>query len=144
MGGQPMTTWKPLPRDYPPGYAPGSSAPDVFDPALRHHVAAFVKGAPNTLPETDQAQLRRETTRAIDICVRALADSPLRDHLVARGSVTLAHWYGRHARPAKDLDFVVRPSIWKPNEREASKLLSDVREIAESTLGRHFNVVAAD
>jgi hypothetical protein len=130
-------------KGYPAGYAPDEGAPDVFDPALKHYPRAYVKGTP-TLSESARASLLHEHSRAIEICVHALCGSPLRDHLVARGSATLAHWYGERARAAKDLDLVVVPETWLPTSEDASRLLAEVREVASSALAEHFDVIAAE
>jgi hypothetical protein len=111
---------------YPTAYEKDGSRPDVFDPALKHRARAFVKGAP---PAKDAASaLERERSRLLHRCLEELAGSRVRDELVVRGSVTLERWFPGRARPAHDLDLVVRNPSVGPHSTHAPVLLGEVEE----------------
>lgn len=60
---------------------------------------------------TDAAMARRA---ALDHVLALIAEAPWSAEVVLRGSRVLAAWYGRRAREAADLDFVVLPSLIPP------------------------------
>ncbi|WP_306204176.1 nucleotidyl transferase AbiEii/AbiGii toxin family protein [Actinoplanes sp. RD1] len=101
-----------LRRGFPPTYRPlprtaQVSQRGVFDPALRNYAAGYTTAEPVF---ADPAAARRWTaarTEALHHALAAIARSPWADHLVLRGSLTLAAWLGEAARAPKDLDFVV-------------------------------------
>jgi hypothetical protein len=53
----------------------------------------------------------------IDHILTLVADSPLADALVLRGSVTMLAWAGPQAREPADLDWIVRPVAVQPQDR---------------------------
>ncbi|MCO8277738.1 nucleotidyl transferase AbiEii/AbiGii toxin family protein [Actinoplanes sp. TRM 88003] len=53
----------------------------------------------------------------IDHILAVVADSPLADALVLRGSVTMLAWAGPQAREPADLDWIVRPVAVQPQDR---------------------------
>ena len=53
----------------------------------------------------------------IDHVLALVADSPLADVLVLRGSVTMPAWAGALARDPADLDWIVRPVAVQPQDR---------------------------
>jgi Nucleotidyl transferase AbiEii toxin, Type IV TA system len=111
---------------YPAGYVVEPQRPDVFDPALKHHQRAFVKGAPTA---ADQARaLDAARSALLRTCLDGLAASAVRDALVLRGSLTLETWFPDRARRAHDIDFVVRDAATDPDSPAASKLLGGIRE----------------
>jgi hypothetical protein len=111
---------------YPTAYEKDKSRPDVFDPALKHRQRAFVKGPP---PAKDAASaLERERSRLLHLCLEGLAGSRVRDELVVRGSVTLERWFPGRARPAHDLDLVVRNPGTGPHSTHAPILLGEIEE----------------
>lgn len=103
--------------------------PTLFDPALKHHRHAYRLGeAVHDDLETERAW--RATRRGLfDSVLEAIAESDLRDHLVARGSVLLAHYLGDRARPPGDIDFVVQPVSLTIDSDEAAGLFAAMREL---------------
>jgi hypothetical protein len=83
--------------------------PQVFDPALKHYSRAFRHGDPLFERPGEGRAWQRARRLAIDHVLRAVAESPWRDHLVLRGSVVLKAWLGGAAREPGDLDWVVVP-----------------------------------
>lgn len=102
-------------RDFPDTYL--AAAPDdgawrarVFDPALKHHGAAYRASDPQFADE--EAALRWVEFRraATDHVLRRIAESPWGNGLVLRGSRLLRAWLGEEAREPGDLDWVAEPS----------------------------------
>jgi len=65
----------------------------------------------------------------------AIASTPWAEHLVLRGSVTMAAWVGAAAREPGDLDFVVIPHTLTSNSPEATRLLDDIKAAVRATPG---------
>jgi hypothetical protein len=89
----------------------------VFDPALKHYPRAFVQ-----LPEHSP----RDAT--LEACVQGLARARIREHVVLRGSITLARWFGDLARSPHDIDLIVRDPAIAPESDAAKELLADLRD----------------
>jgi hypothetical protein len=83
--------------------------PNIFDPALRHFANGLRRGDP-ALTGQDAARFHDARHRLSLHLLRALANSPARDHLVLRGSFLLRALFGNAARDPRDLDFVVTPA----------------------------------
>ncbi|MFT3924392.1 MAG: nucleotidyl transferase AbiEii/AbiGii toxin family protein [Myxococcales bacterium] len=131
------------PKGYPRGYLPDPERQDVFDPALKHHPNAFVKAEPEFSNVAERLAFQKARARVLEIAVAALADSKVRDHLVVRGSITLQHWFGSLARPAKDIDLVVVPAAWKPTSAEATKLLTAIQDcVCRALVEAHVGPIA--
>lgn len=108
----------------------------VFDPALKHHVNAFRASDPDfSEPVARSAWLAARRT-AMDLVLAAVAASTWRDHLVLRGSVLLAQWFGKAAREPGDLDFVVVPEQWRIEEARTALMLDDIAQAAEQAAER--------
>jgi hypothetical protein len=105
----------------------------VFDPALKHRSHAYRTSDPEFADRQARAAWRRARRTAMDLVLAAIAGSPWRDHLVLRGSVLLAQWFGAAAREPKDLDFVVVPRDWRIEEDRTGELLRDIARSAERT-----------
>ena len=113
-------------KHFPKGYEPDSARADVFDPALRHHGRAFIKGPHCFEDPAEETRFKTARAQVLRRCLAAIGQAPMGDRLVARGSAVLEVWYGEHARPAKDLDVVVTPASVLPASDEGLRLLSDL------------------
>ncbi|RKG68236.1 nucleotidyl transferase AbiEii/AbiGii toxin family protein [Corallococcus sp. CA054B] len=121
-------------RALPAGYERDDNRPDVFDPALKHHDAAFIKGPPRFEDPTEAARFREARARLLRRCLAGIGRGPVGEQLVARGSAVLELWYGGRARPAKDLDFVVTPASVSPTSREGMQLMADLTRAVTDAL----------
>ncbi|GHG70618.1 nucleotidyl transferase AbiEii/AbiGii toxin family protein [Comamonas sp. JC664] len=121
-------------KHFPKAYEPDSTRADVFDPALRHHGRAFIKGPPHFEDPAEEARFRTTRARVLRRCLAAIGHAPVGDRLVVRGSAVLEVWYGERARPAKDLDVVVTPASVGPNSHEGEKLLRDLAQAITDVL----------
>jgi hypothetical protein len=81
----------------------------LFDPALRHYSRAFRPGDPTFADSTDAQRWADARRRATDHVLRAIAESPLGEKLILRGSRLLRSWCGAAAREPGDLDYLVDP-----------------------------------
>ena len=101
-----------LPATFGPASpADGGRRPRLFDPALGHYQSAFRPGDPR-FDDVEAGTLWVEhRRRATDHVLRRIAESPLGDHLVLRGSRLLRAWFGDMAREPGDLDYVVDPVL---------------------------------
>ena len=129
------------PAGYPAGYVVEPQRPDVFDPALRHHPRAFVKGAPTAADHARALDAARSAL--LRTCLVGLSTSAVRDALVLRGSLTLEAWFPDRARRAHDIDFVVRDATTAPDSPAASTLLRGIRQAVCGAL-RAANVAVLD
>jgi hypothetical protein len=64
-----------------------------------------------------------------------IARAPWAEHLVLRGSVTMAAWVGAAARTPGDLDFVVTPHTVASSSAQAQALLTGIRSAVAGTPG---------
>ncbi|MFE0058435.1 nucleotidyl transferase AbiEii/AbiGii toxin family protein, partial [Streptomyces sp. NPDC059003] len=104
----------------------GLAQPLVFDPALKQFNNAYRAGEPR-FPDAAAAQAWRRARRtALDTVLAAIADGPWADHLVLRGSVLLATWFGDAARDPGDLDFVVVPQDLAMTDPRTESLFWDI------------------
>ncbi|MFE1957877.1 nucleotidyl transferase AbiEii/AbiGii toxin family protein [Streptomyces sp. NPDC059479] len=104
-----------LPRTLLPTPA-GMDRPAVFDPALKQFGRAYQAGEPRFEDEATGPAWHRTRRTVLDIVLAAVADGPWAEHLVLRGSVLMATWFGERARDPGDLDFVVVPQDWAMDE----------------------------
>lgn len=86
--------------------------PVIFEPALIQY-SAFRAGEPRFTNEEEAHRWFELRNRVLHHILSIIRDSPAKEHLILRGSVLLATWFGRHARRPGDLDFVVLPESWK-------------------------------
>ncbi|NOK31941.1 nucleotidyl transferase AbiEii/AbiGii toxin family protein [Corallococcus exercitus] len=120
-------------RHLPAGYERDDNRPDVFDPALKHHDAAFIKGPPRFEDPAEAARFREARARILRRCLAGIGRMPVGEQVVARGSVVLELWYGERARPAKDIDLVVTPAAVGPNSSEGQRLMAELtRAVTEA------------
>ncbi|MEV0430555.1 nucleotidyl transferase AbiEii/AbiGii toxin family protein [Micromonospora sp. NPDC050495] len=126
--------------EYPPTYQPLPASPTVrqraaFDPALKHYPNAYRAGEPNFLVAAT-AQLWTNARRAaMSHVLTTIAATTWSQHLVLRGSVTMAAWVGDTAREPGDLDFVVTPHTITSDSADAHTLLDDIKAAVRSAPG---------
>ncbi|MFP2956289.1 hypothetical protein ACLEPN_00265 [Myxococcus sp. 1LA] len=126
------------PPSHPQDYEPDKSRPDVFDPALKHYAAAFVKGPTRFENAREASSFSDARARLLRQCLMGIGRSSADAQVVARGSAVLAHWYRREARPAKDIDLVVTPDTVAPGSREGTQLLKALKHAVTDALRRVF------
>lgn len=92
----------------------GMNHPLVFEPALKHFAHAYRAGEPHfgAGEEATGRAWHRARRTVLDTVLASVADGPWGDHLVLRGSVLMATWFGEAARDPGDLDFLVVPREW--------------------------------
>ncbi|WP_106397008.1 nucleotidyl transferase AbiEii/AbiGii toxin family protein [Actinocorallia populi] len=103
----------------------------VFDPALKHYARAMKAGDPAFAHRDAAVRWYAARDAAFGHVLEAVAESEWADHLVLRGSVLLASWFGAGARPPGDLDFVVVPRNWKLEDERTDRMLADLARLAE-------------
>jgi len=103
----------------------------VFDPALKHYPHAMRAGDPEFADRETAVRWYAARAVAFDHVLAAVAGSSHADHLVLRGSVLLAAWFGSAARPPGDLDFVVVPGSWKLEDGRTGRMFDEVAGLAE-------------
>lgn len=122
-----------VPR-HPAAYEPDDSRPDVFDPALKHHPAAFIKGPHRFESDKEERGFRDTRARILRQCLAGIGRSTAGEQVVARGSAVLAQWYREQARPAKDIDLVVTPDTMGPSSDEGTQLLTNLTRAVTDAL----------
>ncbi|SOD65702.1 Nucleotidyl transferase AbiEii toxin, Type IV TA system [Streptomyces zhaozhouensis] len=118
----------------------GLRRPEIFDPALKHFPRAFRAGEPTFDDPAARDAWHRARRTALDLVLAGVAGGRWADHLVLRGSVLLANWFGDAARDPGDLDLVVVPAAWAMDGPETSGLLADVARDAEAAARAHGGV----
>ncbi|MEN3612398.1 nucleotidyl transferase AbiEii/AbiGii toxin family protein [Plantactinospora sp. ZYX-F-223] len=124
--------------DYPPTYRPLPADPTVrqraaFDPALKQYPNAYRAGEPAFLvTATGQRWIGARHTAMNRILSAVAATRWGAEHLVLRGSVTMAAWVGSAAREPGDLDFVVTPHTVRSDSPDARALLDDLKAAVRS------------
>ncbi|WP_328418204.1 nucleotidyl transferase AbiEii/AbiGii toxin family protein [Micromonospora sp. NBC_00389] len=125
---------------YPPTYQPLPASPTVrqraaFDPALKQYSNAYRAGEPDFLVAATGRLWTNARRTAMNQVLAALAATPWGQHLVLRGSVTMAAWVGDAAREPGDLDFVVTPHTLTSDSAEARAMLDDIRTAVRAAPG---------
>ncbi|MEU9318358.1 nucleotidyl transferase AbiEii/AbiGii toxin family protein [Streptomyces sp. NPDC048295] len=106
----------------------GMNHPLVFEPALKQFANAYRAGEPefgDGEEEMGQAWHRARRT-VLDTVLASIAEGPWGAHLVLRGSVLMATWFGEAARDPGDLDFLFVPRDWAMNDPRASGLFDTI------------------
>ncbi|MGW7486079.1 nucleotidyl transferase AbiEii/AbiGii toxin family protein [Streptomyces sp. NPDC054786] len=104
----------------------------VFDPAALHHVFGMRLGEPSFAEAAVGERWYEARRHALHHVLAALAQSPWAGHLVLRGSMLLASWFGEAAREPGDLDFVVVPDTWQPADDRTDRMLDGIAAAAEA------------
>ncbi|GHF61931.1 hypothetical protein GCM10010218_49450 [Streptomyces mashuensis] len=132
-----------LPRTLLPVAGDGVVQHPAFDPALKHYAKAMRLSEPRFADTAAGHAWTAARRRAMDHVLAAIAASPWAGHLVLRGSVLLAAWFGDAAREPGDLDFVVVPDTWDLRDDRTDALLDDIARAAED-LSRQDGPVLID
>ncbi len=98
----------------------------LFDPALKQYSRAYRTSDPGYADPAPAAAWSAARRTAMDAVLSAVAASRWADHLVLRGSVVLRAWFGAAAREPGDLDFVLTPADWTPDDPRTAELLHDL------------------
>lgn len=120
-------TFQPLKRDR------GVEQRIAFDPALKHHANAVTPGRPVFADAAAGQRWKNAQRSAMSHLLTVIAGTRWVDHLVLRGSATMATWVGTAARQPGDLDFVVTPPSMTSTS-VAARALPD--EIAAALVAR--------
>lgn len=125
---------------YPPTYQPLPASLTVrqsaaFDPALKQYANAYRAGEPEFLVTATGQRWSNARRTAMKHLLSAIAATTWRQHLVLRGSVTMATWVGAAAREPGDLDFVVTPHTITSDSAEARALLDDLKTATRTAPG---------
>ncbi|MEU9562300.1 nucleotidyl transferase AbiEii/AbiGii toxin family protein [Streptomyces sp. NPDC048161] len=78
----------------------------------------------------------RARRTVLDTVHATVADGPWGDHLVLRGSVLMATWFGEAARDPGDLDFLVVPWDWALDDPRLSGLFEQIARDAAAAADR--------
>ncbi|WP_326763589.1 nucleotidyl transferase AbiEii/AbiGii toxin family protein [Streptomyces sp. NBC_01591] len=112
--------------------------PLIFEPALKQFANAYRAGEPDF--SDGQEELGRAWHRArrtvLDTVLASIADGPWGDHLVLRGSVLMATWFGEAARDPGDLDFLFVPRDWAMDDPRSSGLFETIARDAARAAAR--------
>lgn len=115
--------------------------PVVFDPALRHLVNGVRAGEPH-FPNGDlERQWHLHRLRALHLMLERISQSEFAEHLVLRGSVLLASWFGERARRPGDLDWVVIPAKWQVSDRKSSRMIEGIERLLRGVMGQSIPAV---
>ncbi|MFG2629895.1 nucleotidyl transferase AbiEii/AbiGii toxin family protein [Streptomyces sp. NPDC048473] len=116
----------------------GMSHPVIFEPALKQFANAYRAGEPEFDDEDEEMgrAWHRARRTVLDTVLAAVADGPWGRHLVLRGSVLMATWFGEAARDPGDLDFLVVPQDWAMDGARTSGLFDTIaRDAAAAARG---------
>ncbi|WP_051732002.1 nucleotidyl transferase AbiEii/AbiGii toxin family protein [Kitasatospora phosalacinea] len=97
----------------------------VFDPSLKQDDRAYRTTDPRFAGPAPTTAWRAARRTAMDAVLSAVAASRWAGNLVLRGSVVLRAWFGAAAREPGDLDFVLTPADWAPDDPRTAELLRD-------------------
>ncbi|MEE1840196.1 MULTISPECIES: nucleotidyl transferase AbiEii/AbiGii toxin family protein [unclassified Streptomyces] len=116
----------------------GMNHPLVFEPALKHFAHAYRAGEPHfgAGEEATGRAWHRARRTVLDTVLASVADGPWGDHLVLRGSVLMATWFGEAARYPGDLDFLVVPPEWALDDPRISGLFEQIARDAAAAADR--------
>lgn len=120
-----------FPRTLLPVPGEGVVQRPTFDPALAHYAKAMRAGDPAFAEDGLGARWYAARAVAFDHALAAVTESRWAEHLVLRGSVLLAAWFGPAARPPGDLDFVVIPRSWDLEDERTERMFGDLARRAE-------------
>lgn len=131
-----------LPRTLLPA-PPGLRSPVVFDPAVKQFAGAYRAGEPRFDDAEAARAWHRARRTALDIVLAAVAGGAWAEHLVLRGSVLMATWFGDAARDPGDLDFVVVPRDWAVDTPRTAALFETVARDAQAAARGPVRIDAA-
>jgi hypothetical protein len=108
--------------------------PQIFDPALKHYDRAFRSGEPEFRDEELRLRWRESRRYAMDCVLKLVSESPVREHLVLRGSVAMRAWFGLAAREPGDIDWVVVPRSVGPDDLVATRLMDGLANLIATSV----------
>ncbi|MCX5103885.1 nucleotidyl transferase AbiEii/AbiGii toxin family protein [Streptomyces sp. NBC_00439] len=113
----------------------GMNHPLIFEPALKQFANAYRAGEPvfgDGRDDVGRAWHRARRT-VLDTVLASIAGGPWGGHLVLRGSVLMATWFGEAARDPGDLDFLFVPQDWAMDDPRSAGLFETIaRDAAEA------------
>ncbi|MFE2936216.1 nucleotidyl transferase AbiEii/AbiGii toxin family protein [Streptomyces sp. NPDC059278] len=113
----------------------GMNHPVIFEPALKQFANAYRAGEPlfgDGREDVGRAWHRARRT-VLDTVLASIAGGPWGGHLVLRGSVLMATWFGEEARDPGDLDFLFVPRDWAMDDPRSAGLFETIaRDAAEA------------
>ncbi|MFE7469415.1 nucleotidyl transferase AbiEii/AbiGii toxin family protein [Streptomyces sp. NPDC057499] len=120
----------------------GMNHPLLFEPALKQFAHAYRAGDPRFTDGEEELgrTWRRARRTALDMVLASVADGPWSDHLVLRGSVLMATWFGRAARDPGDLDFLFTPRDRAMDDPRSSDLFETIARDAAAAADGHGSV----
>lgn len=135
-----MRSAPPGSADYPPTYQPLSPSSALrqkaaFDPAVKQYANAYRAGEPVFLVTETGNRWRTARRTAMNHILTNIAGTTSAQHLVLRGSITVAAWVGEAAREPGDLDFVITPHTIASTSPDATALLRDIKTAVRSAAG---------
>ncbi|MEU1646408.1 nucleotidyl transferase AbiEii/AbiGii toxin family protein [Micromonospora zamorensis] len=96
---------------------------------------AYRAGEPDFLVAATGQRWTNARRAAMNHVLAAIAATTWGQHLVLRGSVTMAAWVGEAAREPGDLDFVVTPHTMTSDSTDARTLLDDIKTAIRAATG---------
>ncbi|WP_328885094.1 nucleotidyl transferase AbiEii/AbiGii toxin family protein [Streptomyces sp. NBC_00316] len=121
----------------------GLNHPVIFEPALKQFPNAYRAGEPHFEDVEAGRAWHRARRTALDTVLAAVAAGPWADHLVLRGSVLMATWFGDAARDPGDLDFLVVPRDWSMDGPSAAGLFETIARDAAAAARGSLRIDAA-
>ncbi|MFG3529860.1 nucleotidyl transferase AbiEii/AbiGii toxin family protein [Streptomyces sp. NPDC047917] len=121
----------------------GMDQPLIFEPALKQFANAYRAGEPvfGEGREDVGRAWRRARRTALDTVLASVANGPWGGHLVLRGSVLMATWFGEAARDPGDLDFLFVPRDWAMDDPRSAGLFETIaRDAAEAAAAARDSV----
>ncbi|MFI2075992.1 nucleotidyl transferase AbiEii/AbiGii toxin family protein [Streptomyces triculaminicus] len=116
----------------------------AYDPAVNHRRLGMRLSEPQFADERRGGAWYAARRLALEETLAAVAGSAWAGHLVLRGSMLLATWYGDAAREPGDLDFVVVPGTCRLEDERTDAMLDDIARAAEErTAGGPVRIDAA-
>ncbi|MDV9193939.1 nucleotidyl transferase AbiEii/AbiGii toxin family protein [Streptomyces sp. Wh19] len=121
----------------------GMDHPLIFEPALKQFANAYRAGEPlfgDGREDVGRAWHRARRT-VLDTVLASVAGGPWGGHLVLRGSVLMATWFGEAARDPGDLDFLFVPRDWAMDDPRSAGLFETIaRDAAEAAAAARGSV----
>jgi len=109
---------------------PEAVQPQYFEPALKHFPRAFRVGDPTFASPDDATRWYTARAAVMAHLLQLVANSPLREALVLRGSLLLKTWLGDAAREPGDMDWVVTPQSTEVTSPVAKEILCGLIALA--------------
>ncbi|MER7808458.1 nucleotidyl transferase AbiEii/AbiGii toxin family protein [Streptomyces sp900116325] len=121
----------------------GMHHPAVFEPALKQFANAYRAGETHFEDAATGQAWHRARRTVLDTVLAAVAEGPWARHLVLRGSVLMATWFGNAARDPGDLDFLVVPQDWAMDGPRTVGLFDTIARDAETAARGAVRIDAA-